>query len=332
MENLEKAINELKEKMPGLTLLENEPMNVHSSFRIGGPVRALAVPEDVMSLSRVCAVLKENHLAPMILGNGTNILFPDEGLKDLFIISTEKLTKMFLLDGETIYAEAGVPLAKLAGFAHQNGLSGLEFASGIPGTLGGGVIMNAGAYGGEMKDAVESVVCYYVQDQRLYELDREQCRFEYRNSLFRRMGGCIVLSAVLKLKKGDSAEIAAKMRELNERRRDKQPLDLPSAGSAFKRPEGGYAAALIDECGLRGYTVGGAQISEKHAGFAVNIGGATSHDVYDLLKHVRDTVYLEKKVALEPEIIILPPDYHLDDNSPDLLRHRVVANEPENNA
>lgn len=332
MENLEKAINELKEKMPGLTLLENEPMNVHSSFRIGGPVRALAVPEDVMSLSRICAVLKENRLAPMILGNGTNILFPDEGLKALFIISTEKLTKMFLLDGETIYAEAGVPLAKLAGFAHQNGLSGLEFASGIPGTLGGGVIMNAGAYGGEMKDAVESVVCYYVQDQRLYELDREQCRFEYRNSLFRRMGGCIVLSAVLKLKKGDSAEIAAKMRELNERRRDKQPLDLPSAGSAFKRPEGGYAAALIDECGLRGYTVGGAQISEKHAGFAVNIGGATSHDVYDLLKHVRDTVYLEKKVALEPEIIILPPDYHLDDNSPDLLRHRVVANEPENNA
>ena len=332
MESLEKAINELKEKMPGLTLLENEPMNVHSSFRIGGPVRALAVPEDVMSLSRICAVLKENHLAPMILGNGTNILFPDEGLKDLFIISTEKLTKMFLLDGETIYAEAGVPLAKLAGFAHQNGLSGLEFASGIPGTLGGGVIMNAGAYGGEMKDAVESVVCYYVQDQRLYELDREQCRFEYRNSLFKKMGGCIVLSAVLKLKKGDSAEIAAKMRELNERRRDKQPLDLPSAGSAFKRPEGGYAAALIDECGLRGYTVGGAQISEKHAGFAVNIGGATSHDVYDLLKHVRDTVYLEKKVALEPEIIILPPDYHLDDNSPDLLRHRVVANEPENNA
>lgn len=332
MESLEKAINELKEKMPGLTLLENEPMNVHSSFRIGGPVRALAVPEDVMSLSRVCAVLKENHLAPMILGNGTNILFPDEGLKDLFIISTEKLTKMFLLDGETIYAEAGVPLAKLAGFAHQNGLSGLEFASGIPGTLGGGVIMNAGAYGGEMKDAVESVVCYYVQDQRLYELDREHCRFEYRNSLFKKMGGCIVLSAVLKLKKGDSAEIAAKMRELNERRRDKQPLDLPSAGSAFKRPEGGYAAALIDECGLRGYTVGGAQISEKHAGFAVNIGGATSHDVYDLLKHVRDTVYLEKKVALEPEIIILPPDYHLDDNSPDLLRHRVVANEPENNA
>ncbi len=329
MEKLENAIIELKEKMPGLKLLENEPMSAHSSFRIGGPARVLAVPEDVMSLSRVCAILKNNHIAPMMLGNGTNILFPDEGLGDLFIISTEKLSKMFLLDEETIYVEAGVPLAKLAGFAQQNGLAGLEFASGIPGTLGGGVIMNAGAYGGEMKDAVESVVCYYVQDQRLYELDREQCRFEYRNSLFKKMGGCIVLSAVLKLKKGDSAEIAAKMRELNERRREKQPLDLPSAGSAFKRPEGYYAAALIDECGLRGYTVGGAQISEKHAGFAVNIGGATSHDVYDLLKHVRDTVYLEKNIALEPEIIILPPDYRLDDDSPDLLRHRVTANEPE---
>lgn len=329
MENLEKAISELHEKMPGLMLLENEPMSEHSSFRIGGPVRALAVPEDVMSLSRVCAVLKGNHIAPMILGNGTNILFPDEGLKDLFIISTEKLGKMFLLDEETIYVEAGVPLARLAGFAQQNGLAGLEFASGIPGTLGGGVIMNAGAYGGELKDTVESVVCYYVQDQRLYELDREQCKFEYRDSLFKQMGGCIVLSAVLKLQKGDSAEIAAKMRELNERRREKQPLDLPSAGSAFKRPEGYYAAALIDECGLRGYTVGRAQISEKHAGFAVNLGGATSHDVYELLKHVRDTVYLEKHVELEPEIIILPPDYHLDDNSPDLLRHRIVANEPE---
>lgn len=329
MEKLENAIIELREKMPGLKLLENEPMSAHSSFRIGGPARVLAVPEDVMSLSRVCAVLKSNHIAPMMLGNGTNILFPDEGLADLFIISTEKLNKMFLLDEETIYAEAGVPLAKLSGFAQQNGLAGLEFASGIPGTLGGGVIMNAGAYGGEMKDAVESVVCYYVQDQRLYELDREQCKFEYRNSLFKKMGGCIVLSAVLKLKKGDSAEIAAKMRELNERRREKQPLDLPSAGSAFKRPEGHYAAALIDECGLRGYTVGGAQISEKHAGFAVNIGGATSHDVYDLLKHVRDTVCLEKNIALEPEIIILPPDYRLDDDSPDLLRHRVTANEPE---
>lgn len=324
MENLEKAIVELKEKMPGLLLLENEPMSTHCSFKIGGPVRALAVPQDVMSLSRVCSILKNNHIAPMMLGNGTNILFPDEGLPELFIISTEKLTKMFLLSEDTIYVESGVSLAKLSSFAQQNGLAGLEFASGIPGTLGGGVIMNAGAYDGEMKNAVESVVCYYVQDQRLYELTNEQCKFEYRNSLFKQMGGCIVLSAVIKLQKGDKDGIAAKMRELNERRRAKQPLDLPSAGSAFKRPAGYYAAALIDECGLRGYTVGGAQVSEKHAGFVVNVGGATSHDVYDLLLHVRRTVWEQKKVQIEPEIIILPPDYHLDDNSPDLLKHRIT--------
>lgn len=329
MENLEKAISELKEKMPGLLMLENEPMSGHCSFKIGGPVRALAVPQDVMSLSRVCSILKDNHIAPMMLGNGTNILFPDEGLSDLFIISTEKLTKMFLLSEDTIYVESGVSLAKLSSFAQQNGLAGLEFASGIPGTLGGGVIMNAGAYDGEMKNAVESVVCYYVQDQRLYELTNEQCKFEYRNSLFKQLGGCIVLSAVIKLQKGDKDEIAAKMRELNERRRAKQPLDLPSAGSAFKRPAGYYAAALIDECGLRGYTVGGAQVSEKHAGFVVNIGGATSHDVYDLLLHVRRTVWEQKKVEIEPEIIILPPDYHLDDNAPDLLKHRIFVNDSE---
>ena len=329
MENLEAAIREIKEKMPGLCLLEQEPMRDHCSFKIGGPARALAVPQDVMSLSKICAILKDHKLAPMMLGNGTNLLFPDEGLNDLFLISTEKLTRMFLLDEETVYAEAGIPLAKLASFAYQNGLAGLEFASGIPGTLGGGVLMNAGAYGGEMKDAIESVVCYYVQDQRLYELTNEQCKFAYRDSLFQQMGGCIVLSAVLKLKKGSSEEIAAKMRDLNERRREKQPLDLPSAGSAFKRPKGYYAAALIEECGLKGYTVGGAQVSEKHAGFVVNVGGATSHDVYDLLLHVRRTVWEQKQVEIEPEIIILPPDYRLEDNSPDLLKHRILSNESE---
>lgn len=329
MENLEKAIAELKEKMPGLKLLENEPMAEHCSFKIGGKARALASPSDVMSLSKVCAILKENKIAPFMLGNGTNILFPDEGLSELFIMSTEKLTKMFLLSENEIYVEAGVSLARLASFAYENGLAGLEFASGIPGTVGGGVMMNAGAYGGEMKDAVESVVSYYLPEQRLYELTNEQCKFEYRNSVFKSMGGCVILSAVIKLEKGEKESIAAKMRELNERRREKQPLDLPSAGSAFKRPKGFYAAALIEECGLKGYKVGAAQISEKHAGFAVNLGGATSHEVYDLLLHVRNTVYREKGVELEPEIIILPPDYKLEDNSPDYLKHRVVVNDME---
>ena len=323
MEQLELAIQEIKKEMPELELKENEPMSAHCSFRIGGPVRALAAPQDVTGLTRLCYLLKKHELAPYILGNGTNILFPDEGLKDLFIISTEKLTKMFLLPDGAIYAEAGVSLSKLASFAQQNGLTGLEFASGIPGSVGGGLMMNAGAYGGELKDAVESVVIHFLPEQALYELTNEQCAFGYRSSFFQKMPGCVILSAVFRLEKGDGEKIAEKMRELNARRRDKQPLDLPSAGSAFKRPAGGFAAALIDEAGLKGYAVGGAQVSEKHAGFVVNTGGATSHDVYDLMMHIRRTVYEHSKVALEPEMIILPPDYKLEDHGPQVPLHRV---------
>lgn len=323
MENLELAIQEIKEAMPGLTLLENEPMSGHCSFRIGGPARALAVPQDITGLTQICYLLKKHELAPYILGNGTNILFPDEGLKDLFLISTEKLDKLFLLPDGAVYAEAGVSLSKLATFAQQNGLAGLEFASGIPGTVGGGLMMNAGAYGGELKDAVESVVINFLPEQALYELTNEQCKFGYRTSLFQKMPGCVIVSAVFRLKAGDGEEIAAKMRELNARRREKQPLDLPSAGSAFRRPEGHFAAALIDQAGLKGYSVGGAQVSEKHAGFVVNTGNATSHDVYDLMMHIRKTVYEHSKVVLEPEMILLPPDYKLEDHGPQVPLHRV---------
>ena len=329
MENLELAIEEIKKEMPGLALYENEPMSEHSSFHIGGPVRALGVPQDVTGLTKLCYLLKKHELAPYILGNGTNILFPDEGLRDLFILSTEKLTKLFLLPDGAIYAEAGVSLAKLAGFAQQNGLTGLEFASGIPGSVGGGLMMNAGAYGGELKDAVESVVIHFLPEQAIYELSNEQCTFGYRTSLFQKMPGCVIVSAVFRLQKGDSEEIAAKMRELNARRREKQPLDLPSAGSAFKRPQGGFAAALIDEAGLKGYTIGGAQVSEKHAGFVVNIGGASSHDVHELMRHIRRTVYEHSKVVLEPEMIILPPDYKLEDHGPQVPLHHIWGGETE---
>ena len=327
MEQLEQAIAEIRAALPGMTLLENEPLSAHCSFKIGGPVRALAVPQDVTSVSKICCILKEHQLAPFMLGNGSNILFPDEGLSELFIISTEKLQKLFLLPGGAIYAEAGVSLARLALFAQQNGLKGLEFASGIPGTVGGGLRMNAGAYGGELKDVVESVVTYYLPEQLLLELSREDCGFGYRSSRFQKAGGFVLLSAVFRLAPGDGEEIAAKMRELNERRRDKQPLDLPSAGSAFKRPEGYYAAALIDEAGLKGLTVGGAQVSEKHAGFVVNIGGATSHDVYELLLQVRRRVYENSGVELEPEIVILPPDYRLEDHGPAAPRNHVTVND-----
>ncbi len=324
MENLEKAIQAVKEQLPGLKLLENEPMSSHSSFRIGGPVRALASPSDVTSLSRLCDILKQHHVAPFLLGNGTNILFPDEGLPELFIVSTEKLQKIFLLPDGAVYAEAGVSLAKLAAFAQENGLSGLEFAGGIPGTLGGGCVMNAGAYGGELRDVIESVVFFFVPNQSLYELPNEDCDFAYRSSYFQKTAGCIILSAVFRLRPDDPKEISARMQELSEKRRAKQPLDLPSAGSAFRRPEGRFAAALIEEAGLKGFQIGGAQVSEKHSGFIVNRGGATSHDVYDLMMQVRKTVYEKSGVFLEPEIIILPPDYRLEDHGPQVPRNRIT--------
>ncbi len=325
MDHLEKAVEAVKEQLPGMSLKENEPMSAHSSFRIGGPVRALATPSDVTGLTKLCDILKQNHVAPFILGNGTNILFPDEGLPELFIVSTEKLQKLFLLPDGAVYAEAGVSLARLSAFAQENGLKGLEFAGGIPGTLGGGCIMNAGAYGGELKDVVESVVFLYIPDQTLYELPNADCAFAYRQSYFQKTPGCIVLSAVLRLEKDDPHAIAERMQELSEKRRSKQPLDLPSAGSAFRRPEGHFAAALIEEAGLKGYRVGGAQVSEKHSGFVVNRGGASSHDVYDLMMHVRSTVYQKSGVFLEPEIMILPPDYRLEDNGPQVPRNHVTV-------
>ena len=325
MEKLENAIAEIKKVFPGMKILENEPMRAHCSFRTGGPVRALAYPSDLSSLTKLCCILKEHELAPLMLGNCTNIVFPDEGMSEVFAICTEKLTKLFLLPDGAIYAECGVPLSRLAAFAQQNGLAGLEFASGIPGSVGGGVMMNAGAYGGELKDAVESVVCYYLPEQRLYEVTAEKCQFGYRNSFFKKLPGNVIISAVFRLHEGDKDEIAAKMRELNERRRDKQPLDLPSAGSAFKRPEGHYAAALIDEAGLKGFSVGGAQVSEKHAGFIVNTGNATSADIHELMKQVRKRVYDNSNVLLEPEIILLPPDYKLEDRGPQVPRNKFIG-------
>ena len=325
MEKLENAIAEIKKVFPGMKILENEPMRAHCSFRTGGPVRALAYPSDLSSLTKLCCILKEHELAPLMLGNCTNIVFPDEGMSEVFAICTEKLTKLFLLPDGAIYAECGVPLSRLAAFAQQNGLAGLEFASGIPGSVGGGVMMNAGAYGGELKDAVESVVCYYLPEQRLYEVTTEKCQFGYRDSFFKKLPGNVIISAVFRLHEGDKDEIAAKMRELNERRRDKQPLDLPSAGSAFKRPEGHYAAALIDEAGLKGFSVGGAQVSEKHAGFIVNTGNATSADIHELMKQVRKRVYDNSQVLLEPEIILLPPDYKLEDRGPQVPRNKFIG-------
>ena len=327
-ERLELAITEIRRQLPGLEILEQEPMSLHCSFRTGGPVRAFAAPDSVTSFAKVLSILKDRRLAPYILGNGTNVVFPDEGESCLFVLSTEKLQRLFLLPDGSVYAEAGVSLAHLASFALEQELAGLEFASGIPGTVGGGAVMNAGAYGGELKDVLQSVVLYYLQDQSLYEMTADQCAFGYRSSYFQKTPGCVILSAVFSLRQGSREEIAGKMKELNARRREKQPLELPSAGSAFRRPEGHYAAALIEECGLKGYRIGGAQVSEKHAGFIVNTGNATSKDLYDLLVHVRNTVYREKGIPLEPEIILLSPGYVLEDNGPRLRRNTVFSDAP----
>ena len=326
MESLEKAIEKIKQEMPKLDLREHESMRGHCSFRVGGEVRAYAAPKDIFEMSKVMFYLHMNDVAPLMVGKCTNLIIPEEGL-DIMVISTENLQKIRLGEKEnTIYAEAGVSLAKLAQFAQTNGLSGLEFASGIPGSVGGGVLMNAGAYGGEMKDVVESVVVYYIPDQALTEVKGEDCGFAYRHSNFERVS-CAIMGTVFRLTPDDPDAIAARMREMNEKRRNSQPLDMPSAGSAFKRPEGHFAAALIEQAGLKGYTVGGAQVSEKHSGFVVNKGNATSKDVYDLMMHVRNTVYTRTGVFLEPEIIILPPDYALKDETPDAPIYRIDVNE-----
>ncbi len=313
MEALEKAISQIKDNIPALDLRENEPMNTHCSFRLGGAVRAYAAPKDLFEMSKVMFYLHMNEVSPLTLGKCTNVIFPEEGL-DIMVISTEKLQKLRMGETEnTVYAEAGVSLARLAQFARDNGLAGLEFASGIPGSVGGGVLMNAGAYGGEMKDVVESVVVYYIPTQTMTEVKGSDCGFDYRRSNFGSIN-CAIMGAVFRLTPDEPEAIGARMKEMNEKRVASQPLDMPSAGSAFKRPVGGYAAALIDQCGLKGYTVGGAQISEKHAGFAVNAGGATYDDVVELLDHVRREVYAKTQITLEPEIKIYPKGMMLVDD------------------
>ncbi|MBQ8074781.1 MAG: UDP-N-acetylmuramate dehydrogenase [Oscillospiraceae bacterium] len=299
-------INTIKQTLPSVTLLENEPMKNHCSFRSGGPVGVLALPADEASLLSLCALLKENGITPYLLGNGTNVVFPDEGAENLFVLCTGAMQSVRLLPGGEISASAGLPLSRLAAFALEHSLTGLEFASGIPGSVGGGVLMNAGAYGGELKDVITSVRCLDLADGTIHTLPASACAFGYRQSRFQN-GGNIILSANVLLAPGEKEQIAARMKELNQRRRDKQPLDLPSAGSAFRRPEGYFAAALIEECGLKGTSVGGAQVSEKHAGFIVNTGNATTEDLRRLLTLVHDEVLRQKQVSLQPEIILVRP-------------------------
>lgn len=293
----------IEQYLPDLEVLQDEPMSRHTTFRIGGPAKRMAFPSSREQLVLLMSFAKDYGANPLVIGNGSNLLVPDEGLDRLVIDTSANLNRVERGSGNTVLADAGATLARTADLACKSGLTGLEFAHGIPGSLGGAVSMNAGAYGGEMKDVVVSTR-YLDHDLNLCEAVGAAHDFGYRHSVFSDTD-CIVLGSTLALTSGDPAEIRVRMLDLSERRRSRQPLDLPSAGSTFKRPAGGYAAALIDAAGLKGYAVGGAQVSEKHAGFVVNRGGATFDDVLRLMDHIRSEVLRTSGVELEPEVKII---------------------------
>ena len=299
----EKLINDIRSALPELEMHENEPMSAHCSFRIGGPARLMACPASGAEAAALLRLLREADAPVELMGKGTNLLVADEGLDAVVVRLGEAISGAELLPGDRVRAGAGISLAKLAVFAAEAGLSGLEFAHGIPGSLGGAVFMNAGAYGGEMKDVLESAEIA-LPDGTLREVPAEELELSYRHSALEG-SGALVTAATVKLTPAEPETIRARMRELMEKRRASQPLDMPSAGSTFKRPVGGYAAALIDQAGLKGFAIGGAQVSEKHAGFVINRGGATFDDVLRLMEHIQKTVLEKSGVRLEPEVRIL---------------------------
>ena len=292
----------LQKLLPEIELRFDESMSRHTSFRIGGPVEVMAFPKNKEELSAILKASALMDLKPAILGAGTNILAPDEGMEGMVICLKDCMDGMDQLDETHIRVAAGVTMTRAAMFAANLGLAGMEFAHGIPGTIGGGVYMNAGAYGGEICQICEFVeVMDMAGNMRI--LSNEEMVFSYRHSILEEQQG-IVLGATFRLNPSNSETIKAAMKELQAKRSASQPLDLPSAGSAFKRPVGGFAAALIDQAGLRGFTVGNAGISQKHAGFAVNLGGATAAEMKLLLSQVSDIVFEKSGIRLEPEVRI----------------------------
>lgn len=289
--------------VPVTILSENEPASAHTTFAIGGPCTLWAAPESVEQIVKLVTFSIEEKIPYLILGKGSNVLFSDEGFDGL-VIGIGKAFSKVEADGTRLIAQAGVTLSRLANIAWEQSLTGLEFASGIPGTLGGAIVMNAGAYGGEMKQVVEKVVLLSGSGE-IMELSGKEMNFSYRHSRIKESGG-IVLSVILSLNPGNREEIRNKMTELNQKRKEKQPLEYPSAGSTFKRPEGYFAGKLIEDSGLSGYQIGKAQVSPKHNGFVVNLGGATSEDVKKLIEEIQKRVYETSGVSLEREVIYLP--------------------------
>ena len=307
-ERLQRLREALLRELPALELREAEPLAKYTSFRIGGPAALLALPASEQQLREILQLARKNGVRPVILGAGTNVLVPDAGLETLLIRTKENLTGLQLTEGGRISAECGVTLAALANFAREQGLTGLEFAHGIPGTVGGGLMMNAGAYGGELAQVTARTV-YMHPDGSVEIFEGARQGFGYRRSAFAQLDG-IILRAEFALQPGDPAEIRRIMDDLAARRRASQPLEFPSAGSTFRRPAGGYAARLIDGAGLKGLQVGGAAVSEKHAGFVINRGGASCADVLALMAQIQMAVEACSGIRLEPEVrlLSLPPD------------------------
>lgn len=292
---------QMAEYLPDVKLLKEEPMARHTSFRVGGPAKRMAFPDRGEQLVLLLSLAEACGARPLVIGNGTNLLVPDRGL-DRLVVGTSGLGR--IEEGTapgTVVAEAGVSLARLADFACKRGLTGLEFAHGIPGTVGGGVCMNAGAYGGELKQVVTAVSALFPEEG-IKRLTGEGLGFGYRRSFLTERPEAVVLRAEFQLSAGNPEAIRAAMGDLMARRKASQPLELPSAGSTFKRPKGHFAGTLIEQCGLKGLTVGGAQVSEKHAGFLVNRGDATCADIRSLIAQVQAAVLERTGVWLEPEV------------------------------
>ena len=284
------------------SILLDEPMSRHTTFRVGGPADFFVTPkakEEVRDVIRIC---KEAGMPYYIIGNGSNLLVSDAGYRGVIVQIYKEMNEV-KVEGDLVKAQAGALLSGIAAKALGAELSGFEFASGIPGTIGGACVMNAGAYGGEMKDVLESVTVL-TGEGKIIELGRNELELGYRTSVIAKKG-YIVLGAVLKLERGDGEKIKTYMDELKEKRVTKQPLEYPSAGSTFKRPEGYFAGKLIEDAGLRGFQVGGAQVSEKHCGFVINRGNATASEIMELIQEVQKRVYEQSGVRLEPEVKLL---------------------------
>lgn len=298
----ENIINELSEICGLDAVLQNVSLKDYTSIKVGGNADVIVLPDSIEKIKDCITLLRKKNITYMIKGNGSNLVFSDEGFRGVIIEVCSKLSKIEV-DGEYMVAEAGALLSQAANRALAHSLTGLEFASGIPGTVGGAAFMNAGAYDGDMSGVIVETL-NLDREGNFVTLKGEEHGFSYRNSKIQQ-NDLICLRVTMKLQRGNPEEIRAKMKDLNARRREKQPLDMPSAGSVFKRPPGHYAGKLIQDCGLKGFSIGGAQVSEKHCGFIVNTGNATAKDIVDLISYIQKTVYEKTGVLLEPEVRII---------------------------